>query len=71
MGIPPQNFVVGDAGITVAPDDTDGLAAALSRLLADDAERQRLGAAGRTRAAEFTWERTGSLLAAAYREAAA
>jgi alpha-1,3-rhamnosyl/mannosyltransferase len=42
--------VVGDAGLLVAPGDVDAWAAALHRLLGDPAERQRLAAAGRTRA---------------------
>ncbi len=63
--------VVGDAGVTVAPDDADALAAALTSLLADEAARTRLGAAARVRAAGFTWQHTGALLADVYREAAA
>jgi glycosyltransferase involved in cell wall biosynthesis len=42
----------------LAPPTGEAFAAALTGLLADDPERQRLRAAGLTRAAEFTWERT-------------
>jgi glycosyltransferase involved in cell wall biosynthesis len=36
-----------ETGLLVDPDDVDRLAAALQRLLGDEAERQRLGQAGR------------------------
>jgi alpha-1,3-rhamnosyl/mannosyltransferase len=38
-------------------------------MLADDALRERLRAAGRERAGEFTWERTAELTVASYRRA--
>jgi hypothetical protein len=41
----------------------------MDRLLGDAAERARLAAAGRSRAAEFTWERTAALTFAAYERA--
>lgn len=63
--------VVGDAGVTVAPDDVDALAEALAAVLADETQRRELGASGRARAATYTWARTGALLADVYREAAA
>ena len=63
--------VIGEAGVTVAPGDAGALAGALTSLLADDVERARLGAAARERAAAFTWQRTGALLADVYREAVA
>ena len=47
--------VVGDAGLLVPPGDADALAAALDRLLTDDALAASLGAAGHRRAATFTW----------------
>lgn len=47
----------GRAGVLVAPQDTDGLAGALLRLLDDPAERARLGAAGRARVERsLTWD---------------
>ncbi len=61
---------VGDAGIVVPAGDRAALAAALSRLAADPAERARLGAAARARvAAEFTADALRSVVAAAYRDA--
>ncbi|MFP5256747.1 MAG: glycosyltransferase family 4 protein [Acidimicrobiia bacterium] len=61
--------VAGDAGVLVDPLDVDEIAGALDRLLRDPAERRRLGAAARARAATFTWERTADGTVAAYREA--
>jgi glycosyltransferase involved in cell wall biosynthesis len=43
-------------GLVVAPGDADALAAALLRLLGDDALRERLGAAARTAVAGYTYE---------------
>jgi glycosyltransferase involved in cell wall biosynthesis len=63
--------VAGDATLLVDPDDTDGLAEALGRLEADEPGRGRLSAAGRARAATFTWERTAAETVAVYLEAAA
>ena len=62
--------VVGDAGLTVDPDDAEALAAALAALLDDPARAARLGAAARERAeTDFTWHRTASGLVEAYGEA--
>jgi glycosyltransferase involved in cell wall biosynthesis len=62
--------VVGEAGITVDPTDIGAITDALAALLDDPAGAERLGAAGRDRAAsELTWSRTASGLAAAYRDA--
>jgi glycosyltransferase involved in cell wall biosynthesis len=49
--------VVGGAGLLVAPE-ARALEDALARVLTDDALAARLRAAGRERAAAFTWERT-------------
>ncbi|MCK6480858.1 MAG: glycosyltransferase family 4 protein [Planctomycetes bacterium] len=62
--------VVGEAGILVPPRDGEALRAALSRLLADPAERARLGAAARRRASGFTWGAAARALRALYAEAA-
>jgi glycosyltransferase involved in cell wall biosynthesis len=56
--------VAGDAALLVDPEDREGLRAAIERALR---EGDRLGAAGRERAARFTWERTADLTAATYR----
>ena len=58
--------VAGDAAVLVDPDDAAAVAQALGRLLGDPAERERLAAAGRARAAGFSWERTAELTAASY-----
>jgi glycosyltransferase involved in cell wall biosynthesis len=59
--------VAGDAALLVDPEDHQGLRDAIERALRDG---DRLGAAGRERAARFTWERTAELTAAAYAEVA-
>jgi glycosyltransferase involved in cell wall biosynthesis len=63
--------VAGDAAAVVDPESVDGIASAVARLLGDPAERERLRALGRERAARFTWERTAELTAEAYRRVAA
>ena len=47
--------VAGDAAILFDPEDTAAIAAAIERLLADPAERERLAARGRDQAARFSW----------------
>ena len=61
--------VVGDAGLLLAPDDLDGLAAALRTLLDDEAQRDAWAARARARAARFSWERFTAENLAAYRTA--
>jgi glycosyltransferase involved in cell wall biosynthesis len=61
--------VAGGAALLFDPEDTDAIRAAIERLLDDAALRERLRAAGRERAAAFTWERTAELTAAAYERA--
>lgn len=58
---------VGDAALTVDPEDEDAIADAIRRLATDDALRARLREAGPVRAAQFTWQRTAELTAAVYR----
>ena len=59
---------VGDAGLTVDPRSAEDLAEAMRTLLADEALRNRLIAAGLARAAEFTWARTAAATAGVYRD---
>lgn len=63
--------VVGDAGLLVDPSDPDALATALASVLDDPAVAERLGAAGRTRAAQFTWPASIQSHLTAYRAALA
>ena len=63
--------VAGDAALLFDPEDSGAIRAAIERLLADPAERERLIRRGRERAAGFTWERTAELTAAAYERALA
>ncbi len=62
--------VVGDAGITITPEDVDGMRHAIVELLQDADERARRSAAGIAQAQTLTWERCGRLTAQAYRQAA-
>lgn len=57
--------IVGDAAILCAPNDVDGLAAAVRRVLDDPVLATDLGMRGIERAAAFTWESAGEGLAAA------
>lgn len=61
--------VVGDAGVLVDPDDVEGWAAAVERLLDDAEERARRTAAGRARVAAFSWSANATGLLAAYHQA--
>ena len=58
--------VAGDAAVLVDPRDADGLAAAIARVLRDEALRERLRAAGIARAREFSWEATARRTLDAY-----
>jgi glycosyltransferase involved in cell wall biosynthesis len=57
--------VAGGAAVLVDPTDVDGITHGIEQALAD---RDRLVAAGRIRAAELTWARTAEATFAAYRE---
>jgi glycosyltransferase involved in cell wall biosynthesis len=63
--------VVGDAGLTVAAEDTDALADALERALLDPVLRTRLRADGLARAATFTWAGAAEALLSVYRRVGA
>jgi glycosyltransferase involved in cell wall biosynthesis len=49
----PEVVPDGECGMLVPPRDEPALAIALERLLSDEGERKRLGAAGRLRAARY------------------
>ncbi|MBN1583241.1 MAG: glycosyltransferase family 4 protein [Anaerolineae bacterium] len=61
--------VVGDAGLTVAPDDVRGLSDALYRVLSDASLRDELVDRGKKRAATFTWDKAARQTAQIYRQA--
>ena len=66
-GALPEVVVDGETGILVERGDREGLAAAISRLLADPHLRERMGAAGRERVRQlFTWERNVTRLEELY-----
>lgn len=68
----PGEIVTPQTGVLVEPDDVEGFAEAVRRLLDDPAARDRLGRAGRVRVeAEYTVERQAEALDRAYRRAAA
>jgi glycosyltransferase involved in cell wall biosynthesis len=53
--------IIGDAGLLVDPDDSDGFAQALTAVAFEDPLRDRLIAAGLRRAAGFSWDRAVQL----------
>jgi glycosyltransferase involved in cell wall biosynthesis len=61
--------VVGNGGLTVDPTDGGAIAEALATVLGDASLAERLGEAGRARAADYSWSRTADGLVATYREA--
>jgi glycosyltransferase involved in cell wall biosynthesis len=60
--------VVGDAGITVPPADTEQVAAALVRVLDDPELAAALGERGRNRARLFSWDAAATETLAIYRK---
>ena len=62
--------VLGDAGILLDPDDRRGWTEAIIAVVNDEALRARMRAAGKARAAGFTWARTARTTMDAYRRAA-
>lgn len=62
--------VVGDAALVVHPDDVDGMAVAMTRLLRESGLAEGLRTRGLARAREFSWERSARLLVAELERAA-
>ena len=60
--------VVGDAAELAAPDDPDGIAAALGRVLESESRRVELRRAGLERAGEFGWDGCAGAYVEAYRQ---
>ena len=66
-GALPEIVVDGETGILVERGDSEGLAAAIGKLLSDTHLRERMGAAGRERVRQlFTWERNVARLEELY-----
>lgn len=63
--------LVADAGLLVDPTDSAAMARAISTAIFDEQARARMTAAGRTRAAGYSWRASADVLIAAYRAAAA
>ena len=58
--------VVGDAGPRLEPEDVDGWAEALGRMIGDGEHRAACISRGHRQAAQFTWERTAEQTLALY-----
>ena len=63
--------VVGDAGITVDPNDTDGLAQAMRRVLTDSKLREDMIKKGLEQAKKFSWEKAAEQTLEVYHKVAA
>ncbi len=59
--------VAGDAALLVDPLSVDSISGAIERLADDEDLRHRLGAAGRVRAQDFSWDRAAAATLAVYR----
>lgn len=58
--------VVGDAGLTVSPDDTAALAERMERVMTEKNHKKELEQQVLERAAQFSWERTADLTVEVY-----
>ena len=63
--------VVGDAAISINPDDTQALVEAMRRVLTDSTLQEDLRVRSLQRAAQFSWRKTAAETLAAYEEALA
>jgi glycosyltransferase involved in cell wall biosynthesis len=59
--------IVGDAGLLINPEDADGLASAIERVLADEGLRSDLIERGYAHASKFTWAETARQTLRVYR----
>jgi glycosyltransferase involved in cell wall biosynthesis len=62
--------VLGEAALYFDPDDPDGVASAVGRIMAEDGLRTTLIELGRRRAAGYTWAAAGDAMAGVLRDAA-
>lgn len=62
--------VVGDAGITVRPDNLEDIVAGMGSVLTDAGRAEQLRQLGKIRARQFSWERTARETLAIYRQVA-
>jgi glycosyltransferase involved in cell wall biosynthesis len=60
--------IVGEGGLLVEPDDVEGLAGAMEKLLADNDLQTDLRQKGLAHAAKFSWEKTARETMAVYQE---
>jgi glycosyltransferase involved in cell wall biosynthesis len=60
--------IVGDGGLLLEPDDVEGLAGAMEKLLNDDTLWEDLRQKGLAHAARFSWEKTARETLAVYQE---
>ena len=67
--LPGFRDVAGEQALLVPPGDVDALAAALAKVLGDPAERERMSAASRARAADYDWNALVAGIEDVYREA--
>lgn len=58
--------VLGGAGLLVEPDDPEGMASAMARVLDDDDARARMRSAGLARSAAYSWDAAAGRLYEAY-----
>ncbi len=67
-GGPPEFVTDGETGVLVDPEDLPALSAALERVTGDRDKARRMGAAGRARVGDFTWERVADHYGALYEQ---